>query len=304
MKEYNIQFVSNYKRFTIISSVVLAVILIATLIIGVQLDIQFSGGAIITYTYQGEVDSAQFGRVAQDAVQSPATVQRSTDLATGMETLILSMPGSLTTEQMDYLTEQLQAALPENYIHMEAIVNVSATMGREFLQKCLVAIAFAFVMMILFIAFRFRRIGGFSAGVMGVIGLIHGVAIVFGVHVILGIPLSGNFIAVVLAILGYSINDTIIIYDRIRENKRLYGDKLPLAELVNRSINQSLRRTFNTTVSTVAAMTVVAVVAVVFSIQTILTLAIPMIFGLLAGVYSSLCIAGPLWVRWRERAAG
>ena len=306
MKTRNIQFVSNYKRFIIISVVAMAVILAAGLIMGVQLDIHFSGGAIITYSYEGEVDAAEFTRIAQDVTHSAIAVQQSTDFATGMSTMVVSLPGtiSLTAEQTTELTDGLQTAFAGNNILVESIINVSATMGREFLAKCLVAIAFAFLLMIAFIAFRFKRIGGFSAGVMSVVGLVHGVAVVFGVHVIFGIPISHNFIAVVLAILGYSINDTIVIYDRIRENKKLYGETIALPELVNRSINQSLRRTINTTFSTVAAMTVVAVVALIFSIDTILTIAFPMILGLLAGVYSSICIAGPLWVRWRERAAG
>jgi len=303
LKNKSYKFVEGYKRSLTISIVALVVILAATLIMGVNLDIQFSGGAIITYSYDGEIDVAEFAGVAQDVTGSAVAVQQTTHLGAdiNMETMIVSLPGSLLTEQINELTEGLQAAFPDSNIHAEQINNVSASMGREFLLKCLTAILFAFLVMIVFIAIRFKRIGGLSAGVMSVIGLIHDVAIVFGVHVLFRIPLSGNFIAVVLTILGYSINDTIVVYDRIRENTRLYGKKLGLAELVDLSINQSLRRTINTTISTVAAMTVVAVVAYIFNIGTIVTFAFPMVLGLLTGVYSTIFIAGPLWVRWRER---
>ncbi|MCL2578778.1 MAG: protein translocase subunit SecF [Oscillospiraceae bacterium] len=305
MKIPNFQFMANCKKFFIISAVLAIVILAATAVIGVDLDIQFSGGAIITYSYQGEIEAAEFARMAGELTGVNVSVQQSTDLASGIETLVISLPGamSLTNDEMVRLDSGLIAAFPENAIQTESITNVSATMGGEFLAKCLVALGFASLLMIIYIAFRFKQIGGLSAGVMSVIGLVHDVLVVFGVHVLFGIPISGNFIAVVLAILGYSINDTIIVYDRIRENKKLFGDKLSLSDLVDRSINQSLRRTVNTTISTVAALAVVAIVAFIFNVDTILTFAFPLMVGLLSGVYSTIFIAGPLWVRWRERAS-
>ena len=103
-----------------------------------------------------------------------------------------------------------------------------------------------------------------------------------------------------LTILGYSINATVVIYDRIRENKRLLGTKVSLAELVNTSINQSLTRSINTTISTVIAMGTVCVVAIVYNVSSIITFAAPMLVGMIAGAYSSVCIAGPLWVTWQE----
>ena len=84
-----------------------------------------------------------------------------------------------------------------------------------------------------------RRIGGWSAGAMAIVALLHDMFVVYGVFVLLRIPLNGNFIAAMLTILGYSINDTVVIYDRIRENSGLYGKKMSLPELVNLSINQS-----------------------------------------------------------------
>ena len=304
MKIPNIQFMANCRKFFLLSAVMAVVILLASFVLGVDLDIQFSGGSILTYSYQGEIEVAEFARVAGELTGNNVSVQQSTDLASGLETLVISLPGSvsLTADQMVALDDGLVAAFPDNAIQSQSINNVSATMGSEFLAKCLVALGFASLLMIIYIAFRFKQIGGVSAGVMSVVGLVHDVLIVFGVHVLFGIPISGNFIAVVLAILGYSINDTIIVYDRIRENKRLLGDKLSLSDLVDRSINQSLRRTVNTTVSTVAALAVVAIVALIYNVDTILTFAFPLMVGLLSGVYSTIFIAGPLWVRWRERA--
>ena len=104
-----------------------------------------------------------------------------------------------------------------------------------------------------------------------------------------------------LTILGYSVNDTIVIYDRIRENRKTMGAEVPIGELVNTSLNQCLGRTFNTTLTTVSSLVVICVVALIFNVSSILTFAFPMMIGMIHGVYSSLCIAPQLWVLWCER---
>lgn len=116
--------------------------------------------------------------------------------------------------------------------------------------------------------------------------------------------IDANFMAVILTILGYSINDTIVIYDRIRENKTLYKDKLSLAELTNLSTNQSLTRSINTSVTTIATMLVVTIVAMVYGVNSIISFSFPMMIGLISGTYSTICIAGPLWVWLEEKKNG
>ena len=302
----HIRFIGNSKKYFTFSIILIAAIIVCTGIMGVQLDIQFKGGSIITYTYDGALDKDQFGQIAQDLTDTTISIQQSTDLASGMETIVLTLPGShtLTSEQMVAVTQGLQEAFPENNPRTIAISNVDPTIGKEFLIKCLTAVALASILMVLFIAWRFKKIGGFSAGVMAVVALIHDVIIVFGVFIIFRIPLNDNFIAVVLTILGYSINDTIVIYDRIRENKRIMGAKASIGELVETSINQSFRRSLNTTITTMISMIVVTVVAMIYGVESIISFSLPMLLGLISGAYSSICIAGPLWVKWQERKPG
>ena len=128
----------------------------------------------------------------------------------------------------------------------------------------------------------------------------HDVIMVYGTFVIFGIPINANFMAVVLTILGYSINDTIVVYDRIRENKKLVPKNTPVSELVNLSMNQSLTRSINTSITTISAMIVVSIVALVFNVESILSFSFPLIVGMIFGVYSTLFITGPLWVLWQE----
>ena len=103
-------------------------------------------------------------------------------------------------------------------------------------SKSLVAVVFALLLILLYIAFRFKKIGGFTGGMMAVLALANDLMVVFGAFVLLRAPLDGNFIAALLTILGYSINDTVVVYDRIRENRTLMDKKTSFAELVDHSV--------------------------------------------------------------------
>ena len=118
---------------------------------------------------------------------------------------------------------------------------------------------------------------------------------------VLRTALDGNFIAAMLTILGYSINDTVVVYDRIRENRTLMGKKASFEELVNHSVNQSARRTLITTITTVMALGVMCIVAKLYGLDSIFTFAFPLMMGMISGVYTSLCVSTSAWVLCSER---
>ena len=161
--------------------------------------------------------------------------------------------------------------------------------------------AFASLLMVVYISLRFKKIGGWSAGITAVIALIHDLLMVFAVFVLFRISINANFIAICLTILGYSLNDTIVIYDRVRENKRIYGDAMPIEEMMNLSLNQSFTRSLMTSITTASAMVVVSVIAKMYNVTSILSFSFPMIIGMVSGCYSSLCIATMLWVIWQKK---
>ncbi|HJB25752.1 MAG TPA: protein translocase subunit SecF [Firmicutes bacterium] len=295
-------FVGNRKKFYILSSALILIVILFSFIFGVQLDIQFKGGTILEYTYSGDIDTSKVDSITEETTGMGASIQTANNTLTGQTTLVITLPTSngLSAESQNAITDALKQEFPDNSVEVLEISNVDAAIGREFLMKCLVAVAAAFVLIIIYIALRFRKIGGLSAGVMGVLALLHDALMVFGVFVIFRIPLDDNFIAVVLMILGYSINDTIVIYDRIRENKRLLGPKASIAELVNISINQSLTRSLNTSIATIIALSTICVVTIVCGVSSIVSFAFPMLVGMISGVYSTIFIAGPLWVTWLE----
>ena len=304
-----IRFIPNRKKFYGFSCALIAVVLVFCSVFGVHMDVEFKGGSMVTLAYQGEADlNALKSTISGELNQSNLTLQTGSDIS-GSQTLTVTLPGSqtLTTEQLDNLLTTLNEQFPDNAFAQNEVSNVNATIGKEFLLKSVVALVAACVLIMLYVAYRFRRIGGFKAGATAVVALLHDLFVVFGVFVILRIPLNGNFIAAMLTILGYSINDTVVIYDRIRENSALYSKKqLSLPELVNLSINQSFSRSLMTTITTCCALGVVCAVSIVYRLDSIYTFAFPLLFGMISGVYSTICIATPLWVDWKQRkkAAG
>ena len=305
MKNWNINFFAHRKYYFTISIMLIVVMFACALVFGVNLDIQFKGGALLTYSYTGDIDASAFQKAAEKVLGQSVSMQESTDIATGKRNIVLSLPTSegIDAERQAALAAALNEQFSGNEIETASISVVNPTIGGEFLAKCLVAIGFAALLMVFYVSFRFRRIGGWSAGVTAVVALVHDILMVFAVFVIGRISLNANFIAVCLTILGYSLNDTIVIYDRIRENRRIYGTSMPVEDLVNLSLNQSMTRSLLTSVTTASAMVVVSLVALLYNVNTILSFSFPMIIGMVSGFYSSVCIAPALWTMWQKKKA-
>ena len=303
-KTPHINFIGNRKKFYTFSCALIAIVLVFCAVFGVKMDVEFKGGSMVTLSYEGDVDLPSLkSEIGSQLGQNDLTLQTGSDIS-GNQTLTVTLPGSqtLTTEQLDEMLTAINEAHPENNFEQNEVSNVNATIGKEFLFKSLVALVAACVLILAYVAFRFRKIGGLKAGSTAIVALLHDMFVVFGVFVILRIPLNGNFIAAVLTILGYSINDTVVIYDRIRENSALYSKKqMGLAELVNLSVNQSFSRSLMTSITTCLALGVVCVVSVIYRLDSIYTFAFPLLFGMVSGVYSTICIATPLWVDWKSK---
>ena len=300
----SIDFVGLRKRFLTISSCLMAAIVLCAVVFGVHLDTEFTGGAMITLSYEGSFTMSDVQKVASSALENNGlTLQTGENVATGGQTLKISMPGTetVTTEQVAKLLDSLNESCPDNHFEQLSLSNVSAAMGTKFLQKSLVAVVFALVLILLYIALRFKNIGGLTGGMMAVLALVNDLMVVFGTFVLLRTALDGNFIAAMLTILGYSINDTVVVYDRIRENRTLMGKKASFEELVNHSVNQSARRTLITTITTVMALGVMCIVAKLYGLDSIFTFAFPLMMGMISGVYTSLCVSTSAWVLWSER---
>ncbi|MGN0603602.1 MAG: protein translocase subunit SecF [Oscillospiraceae bacterium] len=297
-KKFNIDFVGKRKIFFTISIVMVAFSIISTFIFGADLDIQFKGGTIITYVYDGELDCDSFVNDAKD-VLGGIGVKYTTgvDFSTGKNNIQLSLTSNsgLSSDKQFELTNTLTEKYSANAIELIESSDVSPSSGREFFLKCIVAVILSLIVLIIYIAIRFKNIGGWLAGICAVIALLHDCIIVYGTFIVCQMPINANFMAVVLTILGYSINNTIVIYDRIRENAKLYGKKKTREENVNLSINQCLTRSINTSVTTVVAMLAVTIVSTIYGVTSIISFSLPVMVGMIAGTYSSVCLAAVLW---------
>lgn len=305
MKTFHIGFYENRKIYFGISIGIILIGLIFNVIFGTQLDIQFKGGAMIKYSYSGEIDSAKVEKAVESAVKRDVSVATNKDVQSSSGnksnmTLTFAGNSSISLNDQKAVLSALNTSEPNANFSSLYVDSVNPTMGQSFFAKCLVAVLLAFLLLDLYIAFRFRKIGGTAAGLFAIVALLHDVAMVYFTFIFFQIPLNDNFIAVVLTILGYSLNDTVVIYDRIRENRRLMGPKTDYGELVDTSINQTLTRSLYTAGCTFASIAIVFIVGFVYNLSSITTFALPMMVGIVTGCYSSICIAGPLYVMWEK----
>ena len=302
-----ISFTKFSKVFFGISLSIIFIGIIFNIIFGTQLDIQFRGGSYIRYSYVGDVDQNDLTDLIQDNTKEKITVSYSTDMLSNTDskkayTVRVEFAGNkaISTEQQQSLTKALQKAYPDSNFKVQESSAIQSTMGFKFLMKCLAAVAIACILMVLYVTIRFRRIGGLSAGVMALVALFHDVAMIYFLYVIFQMPIDSNFIAVVLMILGYSLNDTIVIYDRVREERRKLGAKEEIGYVFDLSATKVMKRTICTSITTLIAIGTVLVVSLVFNIDSVTSFALPMMIGVISGCYSSICIAGPLWVIWQR----
>lgn len=299
-------FVAKGKTFYTISAVILVVGLIASIVIGPKLDIQFAGGAMIRYSVDGTgYTNDEIRNTISDQMGLDSSVSINQDMATGKENVTISFAGnkSLTPDQQAQVATVLSDAFDQATFTLLESNSVDATMGAKFFQKCLVCFALTAVLLLVYIALRFKKIGGLSAGITAIVALLHDVLIAFFVFVIFGMAINDIFIAVVLTLLGYSLNSTIVIYDRVRENKRKNGPRAEFLDTMNQSLSQTLGRTLLTSLTTFLALVVVLAVAGVFSISTVVSFSLPMMVGVVAGCFSSQFIAPNLFAAWQMKKA-
>ena len=293
-------FVGRNKLFMGISLGIIIVGILCNIFLGIELDISFKGSTLLKYSFSGELNEDSVDAFVTEHLGKKVDTQVVHNDLSGLNTLTVSMTDEMTLETRTALDKALTSQYPDNAITSISASSLAPSMGRSFFVKCLVAIALASVFLVLYVALRFRKIGGLSAGVMALLALLNDLLVAYFAFVIFRIPLNDNFVAVLLSILGYSLNDTIVIYDRIRENQRLMDSKTPIREIVNVSLNQSFGRTFNTSLCTFAAIATVAVMALAFGMDSIVSFAVPMMFGVVSGFYTSTFLCSPAWVLWKE----
>ncbi len=300
----NFAYVKTSKYLWMVAGGVILVCLILNLILGTSIDVTFKGGTLAKFQYSGELTEQQVtDYVAKNFNYAALDVQFSetaaSDESGALKLINIYTTDELGTDAVTKLATGLDTNFANNTIEQVSISSIRSSVGMLFFLKCMVAVALAALVLIIYVGLRFRKIGGWPAGVMAIVALLHDLTIAYFAFVLFRIPLNDNFVAVVLTILGYSLNGTIVVYDRIRDNRRKL--KTSLAEVADYSLNETFSRNLNTFITTFVAIATVAVVAVVLNLDAIISFAVPMAVGVVAGFFSSTFLCIPAWVAWMNK---
>lgn len=306
MKRFDILKYRNYGY--LFSTVLIVGMMIVFFVQGVKLDISFQGGTRITLETTASVNAEDAAILARSVTGreingSIMKTYNPDNTAKQVEMLRLDVAGSipLSEEEVAKVREAVASKFP---IKLDSskneIVSITPTIGKETLQRGILAIVISSGLILLYVALRFAIMSGFSAGFTAVLALVHDALVIFGVYCVFRLPLNDGFIAAVLTVVGFSINDTIIMYDRIRENTTLMR-KQPMYDIVNTSVKQTLSRSINTTLTVLMCLLILGIFASVNNIGSLKDFSISLTAGIVSGTYSSLFIAVPLWYSIHEK---
>ena len=288
----NFDIVGRRKIWYILSLCVIVPGIISMFVKGFNFGIDFTGGTIIELRFDDKVAITQVREVMKGYSLDNSMIQLSGDASDAKEARDV-MIRTIDLEEND--RKAIMASLKEklgNYVVLRE-EKVGATMGAELLMNAAIATLLSWLLIVAYVSFRFE----FRFGIAAVLALVHDVLVVLGVFSILQKQVDSSFVAALLTIVGYSINDTIVIFDRIRENLRLHfrrgGD---IVELSNRSIYQTLTRSL---------YTVLTVLFTTFALywfggDTTKDFSFALLIGFFSGCYSSIFVASPLWVTLRN----
>lgn len=296
MKKHRFSIVKKFPIFAIISLILMApgLVGLVTLPFGLNLfnmDVDFVGGTSLTFNLHTEVTSDISGKEIPKLVKDAAGITPSSVQKTGDDgESVLIKCTELDNEQQKAIVKAMHSEYDINDQETE-IKDNNATLGREAQNKALIAAVIAVALMLLYITFRFELTSGLAA----VSCLVHDLIIILSAYVILRIPFNTQFIAVALTILGYSINASIIVFDRIRENRK-FARRESFDELVENSLWQTMGRTINTTITTLLTVGMIFI----FGVTSLRQFTLPLIIGIAAGAYSSIFLSGSLWSIYRS----
>ncbi len=273
-------------------------------IFGFNLGLDFLGGLRWNIEFTGEetisTDSLTEFFATQDVLEKDAIIQPAGD-----NEFLITLE-ELEEKDFENLSAELEKSMGS--FEVESFQRVSSSIGQHFQNEAFVAIGLALIAIIVFVAIAFRKIpetiNPWRFGGAAIIALFHDVVIIAGVFAVLGfvldVELSLQFITALLATLGFSVNDTIVILDRVRENLFKQKSRETFEDVIEKSVNETLRRSINTSISTLFPL----VFLLIFGADSIFYFILALTIGIAVGTYSSIFIAAPILVSWKEIVDG
>lgn len=287
----NLNLMSKKKIWFGVSTAFMVLALLFLVVNGLNLGIDFEGGSIIEFSFSEVVETEDVRAVLQDInIATEAQLQDSIDAEVTEASGIIIRASELSQDQIQEISNAMNANFEGTTLLRSE--SIGAVIGEELRTQALLALLVAAIAIVIYISFRFE----FKFSIAALITLAHDVVFTIGVFALLGREINTAFIAALLTIIGYSINDTIVIFDRIRENMKLYK-RSSFIELANRAVVDTLPRSINTSMTTLVAILAIYL----FGGAAIQTFMLALFVGMAVGTYSSIFVASPILVSWQER---
>lgn len=286
--------VKNYKIFFSITIIFLLIGFGSIVTRGFNLGIDFTGGSIVDLTFENPVNVAQVRDVLKEHDMGNSIIQLENSDGKTEANSVLIRTGVVEDTELRATMNDLQSKLG-NY-QIQRVEQVGATIGSELVQQAGMAIVLSWVLMIAYITFRFE----FKFAIAAIIALIIDVLVVLSYFSLFQMEMDSSFVAALLTVVGYSVNGTIVIFDRIRENLKIHRRSESLGEMVDNSIWQCMTRTIYT-----VATSLFAIVSIfLFGGETIHNFSFAMLVGFASGAYTSIFLAGPMWMFLKNKKIG
>lgn len=277
----------NTKKIALIPAIIIVIGIVCLFINGgFATDIDFSGGTMMQINMGKDFKLDDVSAVIKESTGKDVNViQYASD--SSAEHQVLFKMETLSQADRDKLFEDIKTKFSLDDKALLASDNITPLVSSEIIYNALLAVAIAVILILIYITVRFT----FASGVAAICALIHDVLIMLSFYAIFRIPTNASFIAAVLTVIGYSINDTIVIFDRVRENKKFAKKGEGFVDTCEKSLWQTMRRTINTSSTTLLAL----IVLTVLGSSSIREFSIPLIVGVVTGTFSSAFIAAPIW---------
>ena len=286
--------VKNYKIFFSITIIFLLIGFGSIVTRGFNLGIDFTGGSIVDLTFENPVNVAQVRDVLKEHDMGNSIIQLENSDGKTEANSVLIRTGVVEDTELRATMNDLQSKLG-NY-QIQRVEQVGATIGSELVQQAAMAIVLSWVLMIAYITFRFE----FKFAIAAIIALIIDVLVVLSYFSLFQMEMDSSFVAALLTVVGYSVKGTIVIFDRIRENLKIHRRSESLGEMVDNSIWQCMTRTIYT-----VATSLFAIVSIFrFGGETIHNFSFAMLVGFASGAYTSIFLAGPMWMFLKNKKIG
>ncbi len=288
MKHFNV--VRHFKYWFALSGFLVIISLASILMNGFNFGIDFTGGTILDVSYQQPVTVADVRDGLAKRGLETSVIQLSGDAQEESGRNVIIRTRNLSAEESQQVVADI--SLPDNPAEMNRIETVGAVIGSEVTKNTLLNVVLSFGFLIAYMSFRFEHRIAISA----ITAICHDILMVLGIFAFFQLEIDGSFLAAILTVLGYSMNESVVIFDRIRENLHTHRKTDSYEVLANDSIRQTIRRscyTLTTTMFAVASL-------YFFGGDTTKNFALVMMIGFISGAYSSICVATSIWVKWHE----